>query len=61
MTAVEAYFAQHGLGSIPDADGTPDGYENSLVSEKYLRSPSIYHDLDADGELVQVAGSPCTV
>ena len=28
VTAVEAYFAQHGSGPIPDADGTPDGYEN---------------------------------
>ena len=61
VTAVEAYFAQQGSGPIPDADGTPDGYENSLVGEKYLRSPSIYHDLDADGELVLVTGSPCTV
>jgi prepilin-type N-terminal cleavage/methylation domain-containing protein len=59
-TAAEAYFAQNAVSVIPDADGTLDGYENSLVSAQYLRSPSIYHDLNADGELVPVAGAPCT-
>ena len=60
-SAAEAYFAHHGSGPIPDADGTSDGYENTLVAEKFLRSPSIFLDLDADGQLVQVAGSPCTI
>ena len=61
VTAVEAYFAQHGSGPIPDADGTPDGYEKTMVAEQLMRGPSVFHDLNANGELVPVAGSPCTV
>ena len=59
VTAVEAYFAQRATGVIPDAGG-PDGYEQSLVDAGFLRGPSDYFDLDADGQLVQV-GPPCTV
>jgi len=61
VTAVEAYFAHHGAGPIPDADGTPDGYEKTMVAERLMRSPSVFYDLDANGQLVQVNGSPCTV
>ena len=60
-TAVEAYFAQHDTRAIPPTDATPDSYEKSLASLEFLRSPSNLHDLDAAGQLVQVAGSPCTV
>jgi prepilin-type N-terminal cleavage/methylation domain-containing protein len=60
-TAAEAFFAQRAATVIPDADGTPDGYEQTLVAEQFLRTHSILHDLDERGRLVQVAASPCTV
>lgn len=58
-TSAEAYFAQRGTDVIPDAGG-PDGYEKTLVADGFLRRPSDYFDLGADGQLVQV-GPPCTV
>ena len=60
-TSTEAYFAQHRVQAIPDADGSLDGHERTLGAEGFLRSPSALYDLDAAGQLVQVADSPCTV
>lgn len=59
--AVESYFAQQNTGVIPAADTGPDGFEKTLVSAEFLRSPSTLHNLTADGRLVPVADSPCTV
>jgi prepilin-type N-terminal cleavage/methylation domain-containing protein len=59
-TASETYLAQPGVAAIPDAGG-PEGYEQTLVDGELLRSTSQYYDLDAAGQLVQVAGSACTV
>ena len=60
-TSVEAYFAQSQTGALPDADGSPDGYEKGLAAAGFLRTSSTYYDLDAAGGLVPVADSPCTV
>ena len=60
-TAVESYFAQERTDALVDADGSLDGYEKTLAAFGFLRAPSLLHDLDVDGELVQVSGSPCTV
>ena len=59
-TAAEAYFAQRQTRVISDASGVgdPDGYEQTLVNEGFLRSTSQYYDLDQDGNPVLV-GPPC--
>ncbi len=59
--ATQAYLVRRNVDVIPAADATPDGVENTLVAAGFLRSPSTYHDVDATGRLVQVAGSPCLV
>lgn len=62
--AGEAYFAQTPAETIPatgDPTTFPDAYEQTLVDAEFLRQTSKYYDLDTDGQLVQVAGSPCTV
>ena len=61
VMATEAYFAQKQATSIAATGLTDDRYEITLMDQKFLRSPSEYHDLNASGNLVQVAGSPCTV
>lgn len=60
-TSSEAYFAQKAASTIPAADATADGVEKILVAEGFLRRVSTLHNLDTDGQLVQVVGSPCTV
>lgn len=60
LTATEAFFAQRSTDTIPDAGGE-NGYEQTLVTERFMRSTSDYYDLDADGELTVDAGSPCTL
>ena len=59
-TAGEAYFAQHPATSIAPNGASADRYELTLVDEGFLREPSRYYDLDADGELQPASGSPCT-
>jgi Tfp pilus assembly protein FimT len=56
-SASEAFFARRVGSVIPDAGG-PDGYEQTLVDEGFLRSTSQYYDLDALGRLALV-GPPC--
>lgn len=58
--ASEAYFAQTHAETIP-ATGTDEPYEQTLVADRFLRAPSHLYDLDADGQLVVVSGSPCTL
>ena len=60
-TSTEAFFAQRDLGTIPAADGSPDGYEKTLVAEGFLRAPSKFYDIDTTGQLVQASGSLCTI
>ena len=60
-TAAEAYFAQKQATSIVPTGDSLDRYEITLRDQNFLRSPSEYHDLNASGNLVQVADSPCTV
>jgi prepilin-type N-terminal cleavage/methylation domain-containing protein len=55
--ATEAFFAQRSTQSIPAFDASPDGYEKTLVAEGFLRSPSAYHDVLSDGQLVEL--TPC--
>jgi len=60
-TSTEAFFAQRNADVIPDADGSPDGYEKTLVAEGFLRAPSKFYDIDTTGQLVQASGSLCTI
>lgn len=60
-TAVESYFAQAPAVVIPQTGTTSDGYELTLVDRGFLRAPSTLFDVDADGALVAVTGSPCTI
>lgn len=58
--AGEAYFAQTPAETIP-ATGIDEPYEQTLVERGFLLHTSQYYDLDADGQIVTVAGSPCPV
>ena len=58
-TSVEAFFAQRSTNTIPASDLSPDGFERTLEAEGFLRDPSIYYDLNADGNLVLVADPVC--
>lgn len=58
--AAESYFAQQATSTIPPTGLTADRFELTLVGRGLLRQPSEYYDLDTDGDLVQVVGSPCT-
>lgn len=58
--ATEAFFAQRGTDVIPDAGG-PEGIEQTLLDEEFLGTLSTHYDLAADGSLVVVSGSACTV
>ena len=62
-TSTEAYFVRFGTDAIPAApgDATSETYETTLVEQGLMRETSEFHDLNSSGELVQVAGSPCTV
>ena len=58
--AGEAFFAQAPADTIP-ATGVDEPYEQTLVDREFLRTTSEHYDLDADGQLVLVSGSPCTL
>jgi prepilin-type N-terminal cleavage/methylation domain-containing protein len=47
--AAEAYFAQTGADQIAGAGVDHDRFERTLANGGFLRTPSTYHDLDADG------------
>ena len=57
--AGEAYFALHPATSIPAFDSSDDGYELTLVDQGFLREASRYYDLNWNGDLQAVTGSPC--
>ena len=61
-TAIEAYFADSGSAMLP-AVGVADGeeYERGLVQAHMMREVSVYFSVDANGDLVPEAGSPCTI
>jgi len=59
-TASEAYFAHRPAMFITPVGTTADRYELALVQDGVLRETSIYYDLDQDGVILQVTGSPCT-
>jgi prepilin-type N-terminal cleavage/methylation domain-containing protein len=61
ITASEAYFVQFDTTTIPQANATGDGYEQTLVDVGLARQVSQWYDLEADGELAVPAGSPCTI
>ncbi len=61
ITAAESYFVQYDTTTIPAADATPNGYEQTLVNVGLARFVSEWYDLDVNGDPVQVVGSPCTV
>jgi prepilin-type N-terminal cleavage/methylation domain-containing protein len=60
-TATERYFAEMQTNTIAAANGTPDGFEQTLISLGYLKTASSMHDLTANGRLVAASQSPCTV
>ncbi len=57
--AAEAYIAQTGVGEIPSTGVGNDRIEQTLVDGGFLRSPSTYHDIDADGIVTPQENSPC--
>lgn len=57
--AAEAYIAQTGAGEIPSTGVGNDRIEQTLVDGGFLRSPSTYHDIDADGIVTPQENSPC--
>ena len=59
-TAIEAYFLNHLASTLP-ASAAPSGdeYEQTLVADGLLRTPSKFHVVDADGNII-TAGPPCT-
>ena len=59
-TATEAYFAQRSASVLPPVGASVDRYELELVGGGFLHQTSSYYDLDASGQLVQTAGSPCS-
>ncbi len=61
ITATEAFFAQKGTDLILPTGATNNRYEITLVDQEFLRSPSMFYDLNGDGGLEVAAGSSCTV
>ncbi len=59
QTAAEAYFAQRAADEIPATGPDADRFERTLAEGGFLRSPSTYHDLDADGLVTAQQNSPC--
>jgi prepilin-type N-terminal cleavage/methylation domain-containing protein len=59
-SASEAYFAVRPAMSITPSGSGADRFELALVQDGVLRAPSTYYDLDANGDLQQTSGSPCT-
>lgn len=60
-TAVEAFFAQTENRTISPADATADGPERTLIDAGFLRNTSRFYDLNTDGDVIAVDGSPCSV
>lgn len=58
-TAAEAYFAQRAADEIPATGPDADRFERTLAEGGFLRFPSTYHDLDADGLVTAQENSPC--
>lgn len=56
-TAVEAYFAQESISTIPATGTDGQRYERTLVNARLLRDFSTYWDVAAEGYLQNVA--PC--
>ena len=59
QVAAEAYIAQTRADQIPATGGGSDRFEQTLVVGGFLRSPSTYHDIDADGIVTAQENSPC--
>ncbi len=59
-TSVESYFTQYDTTTIP-TDGSPEGFEKTIVNAGVMREVSKFYDLDATGAITPVAGSPCTL
>ncbi len=60
-TAAEAFKAQRGVAELPPVGASDDRYEMTLVDGGFLRDVSQLHNLDEEGLLVAVPGSPCTL
>ena len=61
ITASESYFVQYDATTIPQANASADGYEQTLVDVGLTRQVSQWYDLDAAGEPTVPAGSPCII
>ncbi len=61
ITATEAFFAQKGAEAIEPTGASDNRYEITLVGQEFLRSPSVFYDLNGSGGLEVAAGSSCTV
>jgi len=59
FVATEAYFAQTGARQIPATGVDHDRFERTLVDGGFLRAPSDFHDLDADGAVIFPENSSC--
>jgi prepilin-type N-terminal cleavage/methylation domain-containing protein len=57
--AIEAYFLKHLSSSLPSSPApSGDEYEQTLVADGLLRTPSKYHNVDSDGAIT-TTGPPC--
>ena len=57
--ATAIYLSKHGGTTIPPANPSPDGYEQTLVDADLLESTSVFHRLDATGLITIETGSQC--
>jgi prepilin-type N-terminal cleavage/methylation domain-containing protein len=57
--AAESFFAQTGADQIPETGAGHDRFEATLVAEGFLRAPSTFHDLDANGVVTPEEHSSC--
>ncbi len=57
--AVEAYFAEQRVDTIPASGTDHDRFERTLVDSGLLRAASTLHDLDAAGVIIPQEPSSC--
>ena len=57
--AAAAYLEMEDAVVIPATGGDGDRFERTLVEAGYLRAPSEWYELDADGSLTLQEDSPC--
>lgn len=57
--SAESFFAQRDADLIPATGAHHDRFEQTLVDEGFLRAPSTFHDLDANGVVTPEENPSC--